>query len=139
MAYFAELDSDNKVLRTVLISNEVINNAEGLDGEELGITFCKSLYGENTIWKQTSYNTKFGVHFNDRHEPDNGTPIRGNFAHPGMIYDKTLDAFYVKDSPYPSWIFDDKAFAWKAPVDRPNYDTFHQWNEKQGVWEEPTA
>ena len=134
MAYFAELDSDNKVLRTLLISNEVINNAEGLDGEELGIAFCKSLYGENTIWKQTSYNTKFSVHFNDRHEPDNGTPIRGNFAHPGMIYDKDLDAFYVKDSPYPSWVFDNKAFAWKAPVPNPQDGKFYLWDEPTLSW-----
>ena len=136
MAYFAELDSNNVVLRTILINNDVINNANELDGEAEGIAHCKEMFGQDTIWKQTSVNTRYGIHFDQYHNPDDKPAIRGNFAVEGMIYDETLDAFYFKDSPYPSWVFDDKAFAWKAPVERPNYDTFHKWNEKQGVWED---
>jgi len=136
MAYFAELNSENKVLRTILINNDVINNANELDGEVEGIAHCKEMFGQDTIWKQTSFNTRYGIHFDQNHEPDNKPAIRGNFALEGMIYDEVLDAFYFKDSPHPSWVFDDKAFAWKAPVDRPNYDKFHKWNEEKGTWED---
>ena len=56
MAHFAELDEDNKVLQIIVISNDVTYNENGVEEEELGIAFCKSLYGENTKWVQTSYN-----------------------------------------------------------------------------------
>ena len=47
--------------------------------------YIDTLNGE---WVQTSYNTREGVHILD------GTPFRGNFASPGMIWDAEKDAFY---------------------------------------------
>jgi hypothetical protein len=58
MAHFAQI-KDGVVQQVVVISNEVINNAEGLLGEDLGIAYCKSLFGEETEWVQTSYNANF--------------------------------------------------------------------------------
>jgi hypothetical protein len=58
MASFAKLDNNNIVLEIVKVSNEVIQNANALENEELGIQFLKSLYGQDTNWKQTSDSVK---------------------------------------------------------------------------------
>ena len=81
MAHFAQLDSTNTVTQVIVVNNEVINNAEGLDGEAVGIAFCQSLYGPDTIWKQTSYNSNF----------------RGRYAGVGLVYDETNDEFVAPE------------------------------------------
>ena len=70
MAHFAKIEDG--FVREVI----VVNNNEVPD-EATGIAFCKSLYGEDTQWVQTSYNGNF----------------RGRFAGSGMIYDPELDEF----------------------------------------------
>jgi hypothetical protein len=78
MAHFAQLDETNTVLQVIVVNNEVINNAEGLDGEAIGIAFCQDLFGIDTVWKQTSYNNNF----------------RENFANIGSTYDPDRDGFF---------------------------------------------
>ena len=65
----------------------VVNNLECLDqggneSEEVGIAFCKSIYGQNTTWLQTSYNGN----------------IRGKYAGLGDTYDPVND-FFVSAPP----------------------------------------
>jgi hypothetical protein len=72
MAHFAKIE-DSIVRQVIVVNNEVLNNAEGTDGEAIGIAFCKSLYGEDTTWVQTSYNASF----------------RGKFAGMGDTWDGT--------------------------------------------------
>lgn len=78
MAHFAELDENNKVIQVI-----VVNNSE-VPSEEAGIEFCKSLYGSNTKWVQTSYNKNF----------------RKNFAGINYIYDPILDEFLAPNDEY---------------------------------------
>lgn len=101
MAHFAELDETNKVIRVIVVNNEVINNAEGLDGEEIGIAFCQSLYGADTIWKQTSYNGNF----------------RKNFAGTNTSYDPIRDAFIENKPTEGSWIFNEDTLQWDLNAD----------------------
>ena len=70
MAHFAQL-SNNFVAQVIAVNNEEVPD------EATGIAFCKSLFGEDTEWKQTSYNANF----------------RGIFAGVGMIYDPVADEF----------------------------------------------
>ena len=77
MAHFAQLDTDNKVLQVIVISNDVTHNENGVEEEELGIAFCKSLFGEDTKWVQTSYNKNF----------------RKIYAMIGDLYDPEKDEF----------------------------------------------
>jgi hypothetical protein len=77
MAHFAQLDNSNTVTQVIVVNNDILNNAEGLDGEAIGIAFCQSLYGVDTNWKQTSYNSNF----------------RKNYAGVGDLYDSIRDAF----------------------------------------------
>jgi len=77
MAHFAELDNNNIVLRVIVIDNNVTHNEDGVEQEALGIAFCKSLFGQDTNWKQTSFNNNF----------------RGHFAGVNDIYDSEKDEF----------------------------------------------
>lgn len=77
MAHFAELDKDNVVLRVIVINNDVTHDENEVEQEALGIAYCKSLFGENTKWVQTSYNENF----------------RGGFAGITDIYDAKADKF----------------------------------------------
>lgn len=117
MAHFAELDNNNKVLRVIVINNEVIKDSNNQEQEDLGIAFCKSLYGENTIWKQTSYNGNF----RKRMAGINGT------------YDADNDVF-ISYNPFSSWSLDSN-FSWKAPVDYPTDGKDYGWNEDNLQWE----
>lgn len=76
MAHFAEIEN-NVVKQVIVINNEVITDDSGNEQEFLGVDFCKSLYGQDTQWVQTSYNAKF----------------RGQYAGIGMTYDPVKDEF----------------------------------------------
>lgn len=70
MAHFARIEN-NTVTEVIVVNNEEVPD------EATGIAFCKSLFGEDTEWVQTSYNNNF----------------RGTFAGVGMIYDPVADEF----------------------------------------------
>lgn len=76
MAHFARVEN-NIVREVIVVNNEVIKDANGVEQESIGIAFCKSLYGQDTEWLQTSYNGNF----------------RGRYAGSGMIYDAQKDEF----------------------------------------------
>jgi hypothetical protein len=77
MAHFAQLNENNIVTKVIVINNDVIIDSSGQEQEVLGIEFCKSLFGADTIWKQTSYNGTF----------------RGTYAGEGYSYDESQDIF----------------------------------------------
>lgn len=106
MAHFAELDSNNIVLRVLALDNSLITNDQNQTVEQLGIDFLKSLYGTNTIWKQTSYNTIGGLYYDPNIAPsldeikqpaqDQSKAFRKNYAGIGYTYDLIRDAFINK-------------------------------------------
>lgn len=76
MAHFAEINNSGIVQRVIVVNNqELIEN--GVEVESKGIDFCKSLFGSDTNWVQTSYNGNF----------------RGRYAGVGMKYDHSTDTF----------------------------------------------
>lgn len=84
MAHFARVE--NGIVREVIVvNNEVLKDDNGVEQEAIGVAFCKSLYGDNTEWVQTSYNATF----------------RGKYAGSGDKYDAELDEFVspVVDTP----------------------------------------
>ena len=96
MAHFAELTVDAVVLRVLALDNSVMENEQGQRVEQLGIDFLQSLYGNNTIWKQTSYNTRAGIHYDpntDIPSEDQSLAFRKNYAGIDWTYDLTRDAF----------------------------------------------
>jgi hypothetical protein len=129
MASFSKLNSQNIVLRVESVVNDVIQDSNGIEQESIGIEFLKNLYKEpNSIWKQTSYNTRGGVHVLG------GTPFRKNFAGIGYTYDEDKDAF-IPPKPYPSWILNETTCLWEAPVVRPEGKELYDWNETNQTWD----
>ena len=63
MAHFAELDDNDIVLRVLVVNNETITDGNGDEQESLGVDFLKGLYGNDTNWKQCSYNTENGKYW----------------------------------------------------------------------------
>ena len=53
MAHFAELDSNNIVLRVLVVGNNDCLEDNNNESESEGITFLQNLDGSDTIWKQT--------------------------------------------------------------------------------------
>jgi len=128
MASFAKLNSNNIVERVESVVNEVIKDSNGVEQESIGINFLKTLYNEpNTNWKQTSYNTRGGIHVLG------GIPFRKNFAGKGYVYNENKDAF-IPQKPYESWILNENTCLWEAPVPYPNDGKIYFWNEETQNW-----
>jgi len=83
MAHFARMNSENVVQEVIVVNNETLENKEFPESEPIGIAFCKSLFGEDTIWLQTSYNGSF----------------RGRFTGAGATYDPAKDEFVAPTRP----------------------------------------
>jgi hypothetical protein len=88
MAHFAEVDDDGNVLRVIVVNNDVVTNKHGVEDEELGVEFCKSLYGKNTLWKQTSYNGSKRRRYagiGDKYHNEHDAFIHRNRSHHGCL------------------------------------------------------
>lgn len=84
MSHFARLNSDNVVLQVIVVEQDVIDSGA---------------FGPPEEWKQTSYNTRHGVHYDPiTGEPslDQSKAFRKNYANIGDIYDVERDAFIPK-------------------------------------------
>jgi hypothetical protein len=89
MAHFAQLNKNSVVTQVIVVNNTELttdSEIEIVDGmvqektilsESKGIEFCKSLFGANTNWRQTSYNGSF----------------RGKYAGIGDTYDEVNNVF----------------------------------------------
>lgn len=104
MAHFAEIDSNNKVLRVVVACNQDIANNGGELSEQAAKHFesIVKLSKEGVRWIQTSYNSNF----------------RKNYAGIGGTYDPIKDIF-IHPQPYPSWTLDQND-DWQPPIPEPN-------------------
>jgi len=126
MATFVKIEN-NIVITGVSVVNDVLKDSNGIEQESIGIEFLKSLYGQNTNWKQTSYNTHGGVHSNG------GTPFRKNHAGIGFSYDEARDAF-IPPKTYNSWVLNENTCLWEAPISKPDNENYYTWNEETQSW-----
>ena len=122
MAHFAKIGKGSKVERVEKVSNDIATT------EQAGIDFLNNLYGTNDIWKQTSYNTRGGVHILG------GTPFRKNYAGIGFKYDQIRDAF-IEPKPFDSWTLNEETCIWEPPVAYPTDDQKYIWNETNQTWD----
>ena len=132
MAHFAELNSDNIVIKIAVVNDNKIKDSNGNESEALGIASCKAHHASTNTWVQTSYNTQGGVH------SLGGTPLRKNFAGVGYTYDSSKDAF-IPPKPYNSWILNETTCIWEAPVAKPSdmdVSKMYKWDEDNTQWVE---
>jgi hypothetical protein len=131
MRHFAELDQNNKVIRVLVLGDELNVDENDNEVEIIGISNLKSMFGMHTIWKQTSHDENF----------------RKNFASVGGTYDEEYD-FFIEEKPYDSWILNTDTAQWESPIEKPdlpedgsdNYywdeDMYQSDNTKGWVFEE---
>jgi hypothetical protein len=124
VSHFAKLDENNLVVFVTVGRQED-------DGKELDL---QERTGE--IYKQTSYNTRGGVHYN----PETGKPsadqtkaFRKNYAGIGFTYDEARDAF-IPPQPFESWVLNEDTCLWDAPVPYPTDGAIYTWDEESGAW-----
>tara|TARA_R110002051_G_scaffold83520_1_gene148146 strand:- start:1931 stop:2377 length:447 start_codon:yes stop_codon:yes gene_type:complete len=125
MATFTQLDENNIVTSMLVVNNDVIQDENGDEQESLGIAFLKNLYGNDTIWKQTSITNSF----------------RKQYAEIGFFYDSAKDKF-IGPQPHSSWSLDSND-DWKAPVSEPTIGSYGDppkiyivsWNEDNLRWQ----
>ena len=119
MAHFAEIDSNNVVLRVVVVDNRDTSTPDGTEVESIGVAFCQRLFGGN--WLKTSYNGN----------------IRKNYAGIGYTYNAGLNAF-VPPKPFASWILNNDTALWDAPTLMPS-DVGTGEPPKRYIWDEATT
>ena len=120
MAHFAQLDENNIVTQVIVVHNNETHDENGIESELKGVQFCKSLFGADTKWVQTSYNGS----------------IRHNYAGIGFTYDPVRDGF-IAPQPYPSWQLADNC-TWWPPTPMPNDGKIYIWDEPTTSWLEVT-
>lgn len=120
MAHFAELDSNNVVLRVIVVGNKDTADAAGVEKEHIGAAFCERLFGGT--WKQTSYNGN----------------LRKNYAGIGYTYDSGRDAF-IPPKPFASWVLVEDTCQWQAPTPMPDDGKMYSWDEPTTSWVEVAA
>jgi hypothetical protein len=127
MASFAKLNSENIVEQVISVhNNELLDN--GVESEQKGINFLKSIFGQDTNWKQSSYNTRAGTHMLG------GIPFRKNFAGIGHKYDELKNAF-IAPKIFNSWILNEESCLWEPPIPCPGKLIDYMWNEQTLSWE----
>tara|TARA_R110000764_G_scaffold89482_2_gene170992 strand:- start:536 stop:952 length:417 start_codon:yes stop_codon:yes gene_type:complete len=136
MAHFTKLDENNVVTKVFKIGNDVAGT------EANGIAECIKLHGAGT-YKQCSYNTLGGVHYDLQNDPvtvssDQSKAFRKNFPGRGFTYNSDIDGF-VSSKPYPSWVLNNTTGTWEAPVAipaQPGGDLLVEyiWDEESQSW-----
>lgn len=119
MAHFAQLDQNNIVIGVLVVSNKDTADENGNEVEEIGIKFLKFLFGEDTIWKQTSYNNN----------------IRKHYAGIGHTYDENLDAF-IPPKPFDNWILNEETCLWEPPISKPELTEEQIQNNSVYEWDQ---
>lgn len=117
MTHFAKLDVNNVV-------ECVLPGRQEDEGKEIELS---ARTGD--VYKQTSYNTRGGIHL------IGGIPFRKNFAGIGYFYDGIRDAF-IPPQNYPSWTLNEDSCLWEAPTPMPNDGAPYAWNESTISWDE---
>jgi hypothetical protein len=127
MAHFAKLDANNVVIFVTVGRDED-------EGKEVEL----SLRTGDT-YKQTSYNTRGGVHYQADGTPsaDQSKAMRKNYAGLGYTFDAARNAF-IPPKPYASWLLNETTCLWESPVPYPT-DVGTPENPKRYSWDEATT
>jgi hypothetical protein len=140
MAHFAVLKG-NKVIEVAVVNDQVILE-NGVENEQNGIDFLKTLYGDKSLdFKRTSYNTLRGIHYSKQGNDylpsaNQSKAFRYNYATVGGIYDHQKNAF-IRPTPFPSFVFNSDVMDWDAPV--PNtIGPSAVWDELNKKWTVPS-
>ena len=116
------------------IENGIVTNVIVIDEETLQLGH----WGDPSSFKQTSYNSRGGVHYNpETNEPSGKPHLRFNYAGLGYSYDAQRDAF-IPPKPFDSWVLNESTCLWDAPTPMPTNGHLYTWDESTVSWKEVT-
>ena len=125
MSHFAKIDPDTNLVTFVTVGRQEDDGREQELFERTG-----------DVYKQTSYNTRGGVHYTDgAPSEDQRKALRKNYAGVGYSYDPERDAF-IPAKPFDSWVLDEATCLWVAPIEYPADGGMYTWDESEGDWVE---
>ena len=125
MSHFAKIDPDTNLVTFVTVGRQEDDGREQELFERTG-----------DVYKQTSYNTRGGVHYTDGvPSEDQRKALRFNYAGIGFTYDEGRDAF-IPPKPFESWVLDEATCLWEAPIEYPADGGMYTWDESEGDWVE---
>lgn len=125
MAHYAFLN-ENYIVTEVIVGKDEVN----FDWEQ----YYAIKRGQ--LCKRTSYNTRRGIYYNpitNLPAEDQTKAFRKNYAGVGYYYDQIKDAF-IPPQPYPSWILNENACDWDAPIPYPTDGNLYDWDETTQSW-----
>jgi hypothetical protein len=117
VAHFAKITETNIVTQVVVVNNNDVGNLDFPASEPLGQNFLAIFYGDNSVWRQTSYNGNF----------------RKNFAGIGYFYDEKRDAF-IAPQPFGGWVLNADTCRWEPPTPYPSDGNVYTWDETTQSW-----
>lgn len=120
MAHYAHINEENTVDQVIVAEQDFIDSGA---------------VGDPNTWIQTSYNTRGGIHYSsETNEPDDGIPLRKNYAGIGHTYDSVRDAF-IPQKPFESWVLNEESGTWETPIPRPeDPNKIFVWSEDVVNW-----
>lgn len=105
MRYFAEIDSENKVARVIVLAD---NKDE---------TWLTNVFGGSWV------------------EGYQGGGSRKNYPGVGFLYDPDRDGFIPpKPEQFTSWILNEKTLTWEPPIELPDLENDYAWDEENTSW-----
>ena len=135
MAHFARLDENNIVISVHPIDNSNCIDADGNENESIGVSYCKSFYGNDTNWIQVSYNDNKHNHYPGIGQQYVNVDRLSSYSISGYP-----DGIFTVAQPHPSWnLFSEETdrFEWKPPIESPSltsddilYRRKYEWNEE---------
>jgi hypothetical protein len=151
MAHFAELDSNNIVLRVLVFSNEDINNHGGdlsVEAEQWVSNTTPHIEG-GVSWKQTSYNNSFRKKYAgefDQFNSDLNMFVSQKPNGPGWTLDNngdwqpgntypTITTYEINGTIRPIIItWDENSLSWKGVKLKISKDTILTWDAQSQQW-----
>ena len=124
MAHFAKL-GENNIVVFVTVGRDEDNGKENELTARTG-----------DVYKQTSYNTRGGVHYDpitNETSVDQSKAFRKNYAGIGYTYDSIRNAF-IPPKPFASWVLNETTANWEAPVPMPTNGKMYRWDEETIQW-----
>jgi hypothetical protein len=122
MSHFAKIE--NSIVTFVTVGRQ--------EDDGLELELCERT---GDTYRQTSYNTRGGVHYDQNGEPsaDQTKALRKNYAGIGYMFDEERDAF-IPPKPYESWILNEDSCLWDSLVPYPSDGGMYMWDETAGDW-----
>jgi len=108
MAHFAEIGTDNIVIRVLVVPDEEAHRGQEFLADDVGL---------GGTWLQTDKKTSGNVHwgFDEDLEPaPSGEPaFRGNYAGTGSVYNPDEDVFHGPEPSEGDWVLSTETWLWE--------------------------